>query len=77
MHSFLVKKITMSWAHDKKRAKSRKKETRLCVRRTFVNIITHPNKKSYKKMCKNTEKWCGVGWNRRFFKGKRRMPVKQ
>ena len=35
---FLVKKITISWAHDKKRAKSRKKETRLCVRRTVVNI---------------------------------------
>jgi len=51
--SFLfVKKITISWAHDKKRAKIRKKETRLCVRRTVDNIITHSEKKSYKKSVK-------------------------
>ena len=42
----------MPWAHDKKRAKSRKKETRLCVRRTFVNIITQTIRKSYKKSVK-------------------------
>ena len=49
---FFVKKITISWAHDKKRAKIRKKETRLCVRRTVDNIITHSEKKSYKKSVK-------------------------
>lgn len=52
---FLVKKITISWAHDKKRAKSRKKETRLCVRRTVVNIITYFFEKSYKKSEKMRE----------------------
>ena len=45
----------MSCAHDKKRAKSRKKETRLCVRRTFDNIITYFEKKSYKKVKKIRE----------------------
>jgi len=39
-----------------KTRKEPKKETRLCVRRTFVNIITHSEKKSYKKSTKNVEK---------------------
>ena len=58
-----------------KRAKNRKKETRLCVRRTFDVIISYNVKKSYKKSEKKVESLntllffdeegaCRLQWNR-------------